>query len=113
MSFTLDIRPEVAAFAVWMETVLRQNDHKGGWDHMHPMDLLARIAGETQELRDAIFDWQCRPDSDDAKERLRVASEAADVANFCLMIVDVVGALDIPKDPAALQDFLNMKDKAK
>lgn len=92
-------RPEVAAFADAMETKLRANEHKGGWKYMHPHDLLDRLREETRELKIAA-DIACvrmaeRPDlPDHARVYVdRVRGEAADVANFAMMIADVCGAL--------------------
>lgn len=39
----LDVRPEVAKFALAMEEKLRENDWKGGWQDMNNGELLLRI----------------------------------------------------------------------
>lgn len=83
------VRAEVARFAALMERELRANDHKGGWQADSPVSLVCRLKDETQELVRAI-----------AGEG-NVAAEAADVANFAMMIADVCGAL--PDGPAAAQ----------
>jgi len=82
------LRPEVAAFAVAMEERLRANDHKGGWRDCDPWWLLRRIFDEYRELRVAFV--RCNMGQGEREEILR---EAADVANFCLMVADVSGLL--------------------
>lgn len=112
----LRLRPEVAAFAQLMEQKLRENDHKGrkGWKKDKTHRLLVRLLDETRELIDAlsmtdrghvIASHHVRLAADmlqsnysaytkDVKgpheERI---GETVDVANFCLMIVDVLGGL--------------------
>lgn len=78
------LRPEVVAFAVEMERVLRRHDHKGGWDHCTPAHLSRRLREELDELVDAVKSGQ-------APEK--ILDEAVDVANFAMMVADVVGGL--------------------
>jgi len=61
-----------------MEKQLKKNDHKGGWDVMTHEWLLNRAFDEWLELRDAIL-------SRDVKA---IHEEAADLANFAMMISD-------------------------
>lgn len=75
------IRPEVAWFAEIMEKQLKANDHKGGWqdgrcsnDH-----LMQRLRDEIKELEDA-----------QTISPRAIILEAADVANFAMMIADRV-----------------------
>jgi NTP pyrophosphatase (non-canonical NTP hydrolase) len=76
-----EIRPEVMAFAHVMEERLRRNDYKGGWKNCKSDYLIKRLCEEYLELRDAIREkgmwgpW--------------VRGEAADVANFAMMIWDL------------------------
>ena len=49
--YRAQIRPEVATFAIEMETVLRENDHKSGWDRMSVHELFSRIKDEFEELQ--------------------------------------------------------------
>ena len=115
------LRPEVAAFAQLMERELRKNDHKGteGWkdDTLH--ELLARLFEETAELIDSFrpsgkrdgkkwnerqllltkhhAEMAAEQIADVAMKPTRTSvSEAVDVANFCLFVVDVMGGL--PKE---------------
>ena len=94
------LRPEVAAFADAMERKLRENDHKGGWRRCTRGYLLRRLATETRELRAALRRQERRLASArplDPGEAAALAAEAlreaADVANFCLMLADDAGGL--------------------
>jgi len=78
------LRPEVAAFALAMEDKLRQNDHKGGWDDCSKQYMAMRLTQEREELRDAIA--RGAPPEE-------ILKEAADVANFAMMVADLVGGL--------------------
>lgn len=84
-------RPEVKAFADLMEAQLRANDHKPGWKGEDCWPLMYRMREETLELHEVLM-----PGSrgDLPAWQRRVACEAADVANFAMMIADVCGALD-------------------
>lgn len=68
-------------FASIMERELKANDHKGGWERDRIVDLLNRVYDEASELNDAInCPGGARPE--------RIIKEAADVANFAMMIAD-------------------------
>jgi NTP pyrophosphatase (non-canonical NTP hydrolase) len=69
--------PPLAWFANEMERQLEENDYKRGWKHCTPQQLLKRLKQETQELKKAI-----------EKGQPFVIEEAADVANFAMMIAD-------------------------
>lgn len=81
-----------------MEQQLRANDHKPGWKGEFASNLFPRIAEEADELWTALVrhskrlswgdGWVMETDTEQ-----RVGSEAADVANFAMMIADVCGAL--------------------
>lgn len=73
------LRREVRWFAERMELKLQQNDHKDGWQDCDDWWLLQRVSQEYDELRKATIG------SCDAE---KIADEAADVANFCMMIAD-------------------------
>ena len=88
-------RQEVRSFARLMEDRLKANDHKGGWQDMSEFDLFARVEDEVLELDEVLRSI--------GLPRVCIPPEAADVANFCMMIVDVVGGLpelDAAKDGA-------------
>lgn len=83
------LRPEVAAFAMLMEEKLLLNDHRPGWKNDDVLALIARLHEETRELVRAIGEGV-----DPAVVHAEIGREAADVANFAMMIADVCGALD-------------------
>ena len=76
-------RPEVIAFANLMEQQLRANDHKPGWKEDERWPLFHRMVQEMRETGDVLDEGS--PDT--------IGREAADVANFAMMIADVCGAL--------------------
>ena len=82
-------RPEVKRFAQEMERQLTENDHKGGWKKCDYLYLMSRLKEETGELHRAI---QARFLVNIHAEKL-ITKEAADVANFAMMIADVYGNL--------------------
>lgn len=69
-----ELRPVVLKFAEVMERQLRKNDWKGHWGCCTGSYLFNRLRGEVNELARAP-----------AQDRL---AEAADVANFAMMIAD-------------------------
>lgn len=101
----LDVRPAVAWFARRMEAALRRNDHKGGWTTCKSAFLWERLGGEREELRLALWplpgaDGSARLPVDEG-----VVQEAADVANFAMMLADNHGprighAIAHPKEVA-------------
>jgi NTP pyrophosphatase (non-canonical NTP hydrolase) len=78
------VRPAVRAFAEAMERKLAANDHKGGWSGCNSAWLLMRLREETEELAEALHAHYVGTPAD-------VLAEAADVANYALMISDVCG----------------------
>jgi len=72
-------RAVIRWFAQAMEDELKENDHKGGWADMHCKALMARLLEELIELQGAIEQGASKP---------TVLSEAADVANFAMMVAD-------------------------
>jgi hypothetical protein len=94
---TLDfMRPEVRAFAQLMERVLRKNDHKTGWKNDTLVALWNRLDDESTELRAIVINEDCDGEArkEDASLAPDIAKEAADIANFAMMIADVCGGLD-------------------
>lgn len=77
-------RTSVNWFAEQMELKLRDNDHKGGWARCEHSWLLDRLKQEVGELEKAL---------DQVDNQENVIKEAADVANFALMIADLAGRL--------------------
>lgn len=80
----MNYRDVVARFGSAMEVELNQNDHKLHWSNYSAKWLLNRLRQEVRELAKAV-EADSRPE--------RILSEAADVANFALMIADVCGGL--------------------
>ncbi len=72
------VRQSVKEFAEAMELVLRENDHKSGWDYISIKDLITRMRQELVELERSFNN--CDPEG--------VIHEATDVANFAMMIHD-------------------------
>ena len=85
-----ELRPEVRKFAEAMERKLRQNDNKGGWKYPGALEYLVdRLETECIELKMEL-DMQSKQIY---RPKMLVLREAADVANFAMMIADVCGAL--------------------
>jgi hypothetical protein len=78
------MRPLVRYFAEHMEENLRRNDFKGGWEDDEPAALVERLHEETAELELQLGRHTINPCSK------LVLREAADVANFAMMIADRV-----------------------
>lgn len=90
----LDVRPEVAAFALAMEKRLRENDWKHGWKNEHRATLFDGLRKEVEELRVAanISCPACRRCTNEYALDM-IKHEAADVANFAMFIADSCGVL--------------------
>lgn len=104
-----EVRPEVAAFARLMEHKLRKHDSDwgDGWKTWDPREALQRLLAEAEEISKEINPPPCgcrsaghelcggnaywRPDP------LKTGFEAADAANFAMMIAGMCGALDALK----------------
>lgn len=79
--------PWVLRFAHLMEGKLAANRHKGdreGWINDEPEALLKRLLEETDELRSALAEGRTKD----------IPGEAADVANFAMMIADHADGLE-------------------
>ncbi len=90
----MKVRKEVKWFSELMEEKLKKNDHKGGWrDGDSTIDgyLIYRLQDEVDELKEKlrIESW-VEPDG-----IKKITEECADVANFAMMIADL---LTKPKD---------------
>ncbi|MCL6615826.1 MAG: hypothetical protein K6T39_01655 [Anoxybacillus ayderensis] len=80
----VDVRESVKWFAEQMEAKLKENDEKGGWDDCNIYWLIKRMREETNELLKAV---NLHRDLGATKEN--IIREAADVANFAMMIADI------------------------
>lgn len=83
------IRPQVLRLAEAMEERLKKNEWKGGWHTMTATALFKRLGQEIAELR---RETKRKPHPSQTDY---IRHEAADVANFAMMIADVCGALGI------------------
>jgi NTP pyrophosphatase (non-canonical NTP hydrolase) len=81
MKNSVKCRASVNWFTAQMELKLRENDYKGGWAKCEHHWLLDRLKQEVVELEKAL----------DQVDNQNVINEAADVANFALMIADLAG----------------------
>jgi hypothetical protein len=79
------LRPCVQKFAELMEIKLRENDHKGGWSTVPDKRLFELLLEECSELATELDQAHWKSSS---PARLHVMREAADVANFAMMIAD-------------------------
>ena len=73
-----ELSKQLSWFTGKMAQKLRANDHKGSWAGLDNDHLVRRLQQEFVELTEAIA--KGTPD--------QVVAEAADVANFALMIAD-------------------------
>lgn len=86
---TEDYEADIRVFVYRMLAKLQKNRHKGHWDDINVPSALSRLHDEIYELEDAIR-------SGNSEE---IHNEAADVANFALIISSVLGRE--PLAPAA------------
>lgn len=81
-----ELRPEVLAFALLMEQRLREKDaDKGqGWKKKTDIDLTVNVCTAACQIEQSIF-----PHKDE-----RSIKALVDMSNHCMMLVDVLGALE-------------------
>jgi hypothetical protein len=85
MMATIELRPEVRAFAEAMEAKMLANDHSGGWDatdHDYIWTEIHRHLGK-MTLHAYHAKWD------------KILPDAADVANLCMILCDILGVLDV------------------
>ena len=80
------MREAVKIFADRMESVLKQNDHKWGWDACPYNYLLGKLWEEVYEVI-RCFDTLGEPGCSNE----HIKDECADVANIAMMIADNLG----------------------
>ena len=86
----ITLRPVVARFAAAMEMKLRDKDtEKGaeGWKNSSVPYLMERLDEEVKELKKALHEWPM------GMKTNTIMNEAADVANFTMMVADLTGSL--------------------
>lgn len=98
---TMTLRPAVAWFAQRLEAKLRANEHKGDWHDIPYIRLLWMLRREVSELQDALV---MGPDGGVDTEN--VINEAADVANFAMMIATIAERERIQRDAEKLRQRL-------
>jgi hypothetical protein len=84
------IRPSVKKFAETMESKLRKNEGKGGWQDESYAYLIQRLREEVDELETELISQPGSLHFSRSVWEKRVIEEAADVGNFALMIADKV-----------------------
>lgn len=93
--FTRDagtVRESLQTFMKDMEHKLRKNDYKGGWERLHSQKIFNLLQGEVSELSEALQDEGARINYiEDA------INECADVANYAMMIADILRAKKVIK----------------
>lgn len=82
------MRPEIMWFGEQMEKKLQVHDGKGGWDTCELYWLLKRLQDEVAELKTEIDLLNCG-----MINYQEAINEAADVANFAMMIADNVRSI--------------------
>ncbi|HYF77337.1 MAG TPA: hypothetical protein VD973_09410 [Symbiobacteriaceae bacterium] len=94
-----EVRPEVATFARLMEYKLRKHDGdfgKAGWKDWDYAPAMARLIDEAAELDVALKRISYTTDKyQRLVRRFEAGCEAADVANFAMMIADMAGGLNL------------------
>lgn len=78
-------RRVVRLFGLAQEEKLAANDHKGSWRMFSLAHLFTLLRGEVRELEEEVFAAK--------KDPVKIRREAADVANFAMMIADNAGGL--------------------
>ncbi len=92
------MRDCVFALAEKMEERLQANEHKGHWSECTDEYLIRRAMGELSELSAAVANFREDAGDPEANARSlqefaqRVLHEAADVANFVMMLSDNVAS---------------------
>ena len=79
------MRQQVKNFAAAMEHTLQRHDNKDGWYDCTPEWLLMRLKQEVEELTFVIRDRKFH-----SHQIVEAKQEAIDVANFAMMIWDVL-----------------------
>ena len=69
-----------------MVAKLKANKHKTGWKDIDPLDLLQMLEDEVGELRMVLEDYGFKYDA----TKRHASLECADIANFAMMIHDIV-----------------------
>ena len=68
-----------------MEKILKQNDHKSGWQTAPYNYLYRRLLEETTELFIALYEYKIYSGR---SKKEAIINECVDIANFAMMIAD-------------------------
>ena len=94
MKFSIqELRPELLAFALLMEQRLREKDtERGGnsWKNASAMEIIIPTTAKALHLDSVVRDVH--------HLNLIPTKHAVDLANYCMMIADVSGALNIHEE---------------
>lgn len=74
------LREPLRAFAEFQETVLKSNDYEGVGDDLTVGKILDSIGEQVVGLGNAV----------ESRDHVRTSLEAATIANFCMLLYDVV-----------------------
>lgn len=91
---------EVDEFAKLMKQKLDENSHKPGWKKDRPVTLIGRLSEEMRELERAFDMYSTLPTIFANRAEIKAAfkeeirREAADVANFAMMVADRMKDVD-------------------
>jgi oligoendopeptidase F len=95
-----EMRKSLKQFAEYQEEILKENDHKEGWDDCFLHNLYYMLREEMEELEAVLNSWGClyklnptkNLTNEERKEfKEQISKECADVANFAMMIYDNLG----------------------
>lgn len=105
MSFQVqELRPEVLAFALLMEQRLRDKDADKGqsWKSLSIESLVAHAIMKTLELEKAsdAFSIDLTAETKTLITQIQLVKKTVDLANICMFIADVAGALETNADEA-------------
>jgi hypothetical protein len=78
----IELRESVKWFAEQMETRLKQNDYRGGWNKEILTDLYFYLEKQQKELKNALYEHYGKMNNK------RLIKEAVDLANYAMMIAE-------------------------
>ena len=85
----------VNSFAERMQSKLDKNIDKRGWEHCSDAYLLDRVLEEFHELKQAVVTGNVE----------EIKNEAADLANFAMMVFDNAGKEKMSRREAMVHNF--------
>ena len=91
-----ELRPEVLAFALRMEQRLREKDAEHGgnsWQSASAKEIVIPTTAKALHLDSVVRDVH--------HLNLNPVKHAVDLANYCMMIADISGALEVPAQESA------------